>query len=283
MSKKNIMEYADHPIQVRVENTNHCNAKCVICPREKLSRPRGYMDMALFRSIVDQCVENDVKEMHLQGFGEPFLDKKIFDRTAYAKKKGIEDTLIVTNASFINEDTARRIIESGLDRIKISFYGTNAAEYESIHRGLSYDEVARNTKRFVQLKKELNSESPRISIKYIGHPLKFLKFTLQWSGYGRVSFSRLHNYGRGRKYNRPKKDKKVRYCPILLEDTMQVLWDGRVVPCCYDFDGYMIIGDLNHESILDIWKGERYRNFRKIHSEHRFRELPICYNCDKLK
>lgn len=43
---------------------------------------------------------------------------------------------------------------------------------------------------------------------------------------------------------------------------MQVLWDGRVVPCCYDFDGKIVLGDLRRESVAKVWNGEKYERFR---------------------
>ena len=91
------------PLEVRVENTNHCNASCVICPREKMTRPKGFMSIDLFRRIVDECTNHHIKEMHLQGFGEPFLDKDIFDRIRYAKERNIGRTFLVTNGSLLQK------------------------------------------------------------------------------------------------------------------------------------------------------------------------------------
>ncbi len=68
---------ARFPGTVRVENTNHCNANCITCTRELMKRPTGFMDMGLFRKIVDECAANRVRKLHLHNFGEPMLDKRL--------------------------------------------------------------------------------------------------------------------------------------------------------------------------------------------------------------
>ena len=40
------------PSVLMIENTNHCNAECVMCPRDTLSRKRGFMDFGLFPESV---------------------------------------------------------------------------------------------------------------------------------------------------------------------------------------------------------------------------------------
>ena len=273
----------DFPIQVRIENTNLCNAYCTICPREKLTRGRGTMGLSLYKRIVKELAEGGTKELHLQGYGEPFVDREIVEKIRLAKEAGIPYTFMVTNASFLNEETSRELLASGLDKLKISFYGLNKTEYESVHRGLNFEEVKGNVERLLLLKKKLKRKTPVISLKYIGSFRRFFSFILEWGFRARVSYARLHNYGYGRRFNNPKKNRKNRACPIVARPIMQVLWDGTVVPCCYDFDGRIFLGDLSRQSVKDIWNGERYRSFREIHGKRDYEKIPTCFNCDKLR
>jgi len=57
--------------------------------------------------------------------------------------------------------------------------------------------------------------------------------------------------------------------------SMTVDYDGRVMPCCQDFNKEGIIGDTNKESIIDIWYGENMRKFRE-----NGRENSHCSKCD---
>ena len=277
------MHAVPFPKQVRIENTNLCNARCTICPREKLTRRKGVMGLDLFRKIIAECAAGGVEEVHLEGFGEPFLDKEIFEKIRCAKERGIPRTFLVTNASLLTEERAKALIASGLDRMKVSFYGVNKQEYERIHRNLKYEEVRDNVRRLARLRKESGSRTPRIETKYIGVWTRYPKFFLQWVGHTGVVFHRLHNYGTGRQFVRVKARSRARKCPMVAHPIMQILWTGEVVPCCYDFNGEMILGHAAENSLKEIWLGDAYLRFRETHKLQEFAKLPYCLRCDKLK
>ena len=67
-----------HP-EVRYEVTDHCNAECVMCPRDqhKLGRPHGIMGLDKYRKSIDEVVELGCKQVVLTGFGEPLVDKRL--------------------------------------------------------------------------------------------------------------------------------------------------------------------------------------------------------------
>lgn len=271
------------PRQVRIENTNLCNAYCKICPREQLSRPQGTMDMEFFKSIVNQLAAGGTKELHLQGYGEPFLDKEIFNKIRFAKSVKIPYTFMVTNASLLNDKVNEELLNTELDKLKISFYGVDKAEYEAVHNGLSYGDVRENINKLIKSKKKLGKKIPVISLKYIGKPYKFLIFIFQWGLKTTISYARLHNYAYGKRFNVPEVDKMNRKCSMVNKSVMQVLWNGLVVPCCYDFDGKIILGDLKKESVSEIWNGEKYNKFRQLHKNRDYESIPVCLNCDKLR
>ena len=270
------------PLQVRIENTTLCNAECVMCPREKLTRPQGTMSLHTFKIILDECAKKGTREVHLEGFGEPFLDKDIFEKIRYAKERGIERTLIVTNGSTLSRTQASRLIDSGLDRLKVSFYGTNREEYEAVHLKLRYERVRENIIRLSKMKRERRSPKPKVSIKFIGSLFKYPKFLIQWLRYGKVEFYRFHNYGTGRNYVKVKMGK-GRRCPMVNAPIMQILWNGDVVPCCYDFNGEMLLGNVLKEGVEGVWRGRAYEEFREVHRRGEFEKLPICLMCDQLK
>ena len=120
------------PDSLRIENTNHCNAKCVMCPRDLLFRKKGIMSVDQFKVLVDEIAPRPVSNIHLHGFGEPLLDKHLCEKISYAKAKGIRRTFLITNASLLTERLAEDLIRSGLDSVKVSFYGELKVEYERI-------------------------------------------------------------------------------------------------------------------------------------------------------
>lgn len=280
------------PETIHVESTNICNANCVVCPREKLSRKTGIMDNDLYDRIVDECANRkEVKEFHLNGFGECLLDKNLIRKIAYAKKKGIKKTYFVTNASLLNESIAEGLINSKLDSLKISIYGMGKDSYEKIHRGLNFAETTKNILSLINLRKKMHSRSPQLRIQFL--PLsdnleekkEYYKFWSEKIDAGcndKVEEFSVHNWVDGRDYNTLQNSAKKKSCgiPFLC---IQILWNGDVALCCYDFNGVTKAGSIKESSIFDIWNGALYRRIRQVHHLGNFKELPFCDKCDQLR
>ena len=276
------LRYTEFPEEIRVENTNFCNAHCAMCPREKLSRPKGTMSLENFQKIVDQCDPDRLKDLHLQGFGEPLVDQSFLDKIRYARTKLPRTRLLfVTNASLLTGELAKQIILSRVDKIKVSFYGVSELEYENVHQPLLYRKIKRNIVEFVRLKRELHAQKPVLSVKYIGAWHNFPLFAWQWLGTARIEFSHLHNYGTGRAYNSPKR-KRWPVCPMVGNPILQILWNGDVVPCCYDFNGEYILGNVLEQGLTAVWTGEKYQKLRNRNREYQITQISMCKQCDKV-
>ena len=266
------------PEEIRLENTNACNAHCVICPREKQTRRMGIIAPELVRQIVDEAKGNTISKFTVQGFGEPLLDRNFCDHLRLIKGQLGCPTFSVSNASLITAELAGNLVECGLDKIKISFYGINQKEYESVHRGLSYERTVEGVTHLIRAKRAARSKMI-IRLQYIGRFWRFLPFLLHWGPKAAVGYTTLHNYGGARNYQ--KNRRRWGRCPILSEPIIQVLWDGRVAACCYDFDGKMILGDLRRQSMAEIWHGEPFQRLRRAHADDDFSEWPMCQDCDR--
>ena len=83
-----IYKISDFPREIWLENTNHCNATCIMCPRELQTRKKGLMKMDLYMKLIDEMSfhKNTVERLHMHNFGEPLLDKKLPERTSFLKK-----------------------------------------------------------------------------------------------------------------------------------------------------------------------------------------------------
>ena len=67
-------------------------------------------------------------------------------------------------------------------------------------------------------------------------------------------------------------------CPLLWY-YMSIRWDGRVVPCCRDYDNHEILGDITKESLMDIWNGKRFQALRKEHLAGKYENSVLCGRC----
>ena len=56
--------------------------------------------------------------------------------------------------------------------------------------------------------------------------------------------------------------------------------DGKLVPCCFDKDASHLLGNIEDQSIREIWKGKDYHEFRKNVLTQR-EKIDICKNCSE--
>jgi len=276
------------PAVILIENTNHCNAQCVMCPRETLTRKRGFMAFGLFEKIIKEVSGNVRKPVvHLHGFGEPLLDESLPERIRLAKTCGIKHTYLVTNASLLFPETAKKLIHAGLDLMKISFYGTDEESYHATMRWLDFKTALDNVRKFVRIKKELGKTTPKLILQYLPQETngaKTKEFKSLWRNVldkragDRLNFISLENFGGGRAYNRVgEKILSVCFYPWA---AMSVLWDGRAVTCCMDYNGVQSLGDLNFQSVEEIWNGPVLAAVRKNFGMLDYSGFPACLCCD---
>jgi hypothetical protein len=279
------------PTVLMIENTNYCNAECVMCPRDTLSRKRGFMDFGLFEKIIKEVSSVKRKPVtHLHGFGEPLLDKLLAERIEFAKSCGITRTYIVSNASLLFPETSRKIISAGLDKMKISFYGTDEESYNNTMKRLDFKVTLQNVKDFLRIRREMMSQTPRLILQYLPNETnnaKTAEFRALWSPLidsqvGDVlNVASLHNYGGGRAYNRLGKEiVSVCYFPWT---SMSVLWDGRVVTCCMDSNGVQVLGDLNTQNVQEVWNGPVLTKVRNSFGKLDYSKFPVCLSCDWVR
>jgi MoaA/NifB/PqqE/SkfB family radical SAM enzyme len=276
------------PSMMMIENTNLCNAECVMCPRELLSRKRGFMDFGLFEKIIREVSGLKRKPVtHLHGFGEPMLDQLLPERIRLAKACGIKHTYIVSNASLLSPEMSRKIIDAGLDKMKISFYGTNEESYNNTMKRLDFKVTFQNVKDFLRIRKEMKRRHPRLILQYLPtetNQARTDEFRALWEPLidkqagDCLNVATLHNYGGGRAYNRMgKKIVSVCYFPWT---SMSVLWDGRVVTCCMDSNGVQVLGDLNSQTVKEVWLGPVLTGVRDDFRKLRYDAYPVCQSCD---
>ena len=287
-------ENEDHPIswlrqpEVRYEVTDHCNAECIMCPRDlhKLGRPHGIMPMKLYQNSVDEVVELGCKQVVLTGFGEPLVAKTLESKVKYAKNKGLR-TYIITNASLLDKERAARLITAGLDELRVSFYGMKKETYEKVMVGLNFDVTMDNLLSFLKIRDELGSKRPRLELSWLVLPENaedtdaFQEF---WEAKAdAIEIWKPHNFGDGRSYRQ-------RYTDAAMKDTcgrpengpLQIQWNGEVIPCCYDYNNQIVLGNAFQQPVLEVLNGEKYRLLRLAHREKKFKLFHFCDQCDQL-
>lgn len=269
------------PEFLNIETTNRCNLKCVMCPRDKMTRAEGTMDMELYRKIVADC-SNYVEYIFVFGLfmdGEPLLDKLLEQRIRIAKDAGIRFVDIATNGMLLTQSRARSLVESGLDRIIIAVEDIDKDVHERIRRGCDYNRVISNLENLIAIRNEAGSTTPEIVVRMLGleeNSLHRAAFLQHWGQkVEHILIVPAHNWGGavpiGEKVNHPNTE-----CFYLWKQ-MVIHIDGTVALCCVDYDGVHKLGNARYESIYDIWHGKNFKEYRE-----RFKncQIDLCNNCN---
>jgi hypothetical protein len=272
---------APFPLVVAAENTNACNARCTMCPYPAMKRPKGVMTMPLYRKIVDECALHPGVEIRLSGFGEPLLDPDLAARIRYAKERGIEKIQVTTNASLLDGEKARALIDSGLDEIMLSVDGWDRESYARVRCGLDFETVRRNARGLLQARGGRKKprviasiisfeDSSRVRRKLIGAwrdcaDVFLVKPPEDWAGQVRRPGG---NPGAARPHIP---------CPYLWTQFL-IAWDGTVGLCCRDFcDIRTPIGSIKTNTIAEVWHGAPLARIRE--SDARGRTHEVCRGC----
>jgi MoaA/NifB/PqqE/SkfB family radical SAM enzyme len=264
------------PEIVQIESTNICNAKCVFCPRDEMQRRQGIMTVDLFRKIVDECAELGITHIRMHNYGEAFMDRKLVEKVKYAKDKGIKEVGMISNGSLITEPVARGMIDGGLDAINISVDAAGKEVFEATRIGLNYDKVIANIERLIRLRADSGKRRPKLILSFVrqNNSADEQAFIEHWRSIAdKIHITDLHNWA-----GTLNKESDVNYPCYRPWLTFTVLWDGRVSLCCADFDGRTILGNLNTQTIAEVWNGEMYRQVRREHLESGGPD--ICRACD---
>lgn len=252
-----------------IEVTNHCNLECLMCPANTMmKRPKGYIRQDLFKRVIDSAL--NLEFIFLFQWGEPLLHPKIFELIRYASSKGIR-TMVTTNGTICSDEIIQRALDSGLERLTFSVDGVGST-HTSI-RGFDYYELKTNILRFKELR-DRNKSNLKIDISMV----VFEKTE--------ADLKKLHDEWKGiadRIYLIPRLfsgDRKKR-CREMWRGNLTILWDGRVVPCCADFDAGMVVGDITKEDISSIWNGVQMKGLRRLHGQGIF--SGICSRCSEYR
>jgi radical SAM protein with 4Fe4S-binding SPASM domain len=122
------------PRLVAWEVTRKCNLKCRHCRAD--SCDDEYRDELTFqdaKKLIDDIASFAKPVLILTG-GEPLLRQDIWDIVSYARERGLTPAL-GTNATLIDDDTAKRIYESSIRKISVSLDFPTKEEHDSF-RGI---------------------------------------------------------------------------------------------------------------------------------------------------
>jgi MoaA/NifB/PqqE/SkfB family radical SAM enzyme len=231
--------------------------------------------------------------MQMYTWGEPLLNKDIYDIIDYAKSKNIY-VMISTNATVMSPKNNQRLIDSGIDYVMVAIDGGTQETYQKYRVGGDFGKVVENVKDLLERKKQSNARLPFVEWQFIvfNHNEHEVNSTEKFAyELGVNKFTPLPAYVEDENWL-PKEDKyKVEvFNPERLMNCdrpwshLNVRADGGVASCCYEFSKKDDFGSFHENDFRTIWNNPKFTLSRKLIYHKRKgialeKQDIICYDC----
>lgn len=271
-----------------IETVNICNARCIMCGINFDGKKKATISDELFQKIASEIIEHSkyVEKVMLYLDGEPLLDKGMEDKIKMLKCGGVKNVNISSNASLLTKERAISLMDAGLDEIYITVDSLKKDIYEKIRVGLNFDVVLGNVLGLIELRNSIGSNL-KIRVQMIKQELNVdedIEFLAFWKSKLRESdpvvVTKAHNWGSQVDVMKFGDEDVVNQIPcIALWGTFVTHLSGDVPLCCMDSATKYPIGNLNHQSIKEIWNSEEINRIRRLHLSGNRDAVSICNGC----
>ena len=236
---------------IELETFNRCNGSCSFCSANKnidIRKPI-FMSEILYKKTI-----GELSLMKFDGFlalslnNEPLLDKRIINFARYAKENVPRAHLnIHTNGTLFTMEIFKELVKY-FDEIIIDNYSDDLTLHKPCIEIVEYTKI---------------------------HPEIKEKVTISLRKQNEI----LNNRGGVSTPNRSKStaipDAK---CTVVYQK-MSVRSDGKVSLCCNDVYGDYTLGDLNCQTVSEVWFGNEYNKVRNA-LLHGRESMEACKTCD---
>ncbi len=266
----------DFPFVSSLEFTNNCNLDCLFCARAVMTRPFGFMSPELFNKIIKEYREHETF-VKINGYGENLLHPNALDFIREIKKgNGLYFT---SNCTVFTEKISECFIENKVDVLQVSFQGLDKQGYEQQRRKSSFERVMENIKALIKMRG--NEEYPFIHLSTtildesnedienfinMGFELGVDSVGIGRTDYDRVIEDMIKDEKRKSEIEMMKQRQSLhkKADHTYLYRYIDVNWDGIVVSSFFDFNEFVPVGDLNRQSMYEIWNNSEVLNALRI-------------------
>lgn len=293
------------PYALFIDPCSLCNFRCKFCAMQaadvELPFKKQLMPMELYRKVIDDAAAfpDRLKMLRLAQYGEPLLHPEFPEMVRYAKQKGIAEFIeTVTNGSKLNPQLNEQLIESGLDRIRISIEEISGEGYRQMSGvNIDFDQLLFNIKDLYERSVRAGGtcevyvktvdaavgtkEKEETFYRLFGdicHKIWIDHIVPVWAGWDEIGNQfELQQAG---VHGQIPREAKV--CPFPFYSP-SIAPDGIVTVCCSDWQRKLVIGDLKQQSLSDVWSGEPLRTFWIDMLSGNRNKYEMCARCQYLK
>lgn len=276
----------EFPYQIYIEVTNNCNLNCSMCARQKMTRPKGVMSYELFKKIIDEVAQiRPVSYLHIYGIGDPQMDPGILKKVEYSCGiKQLHNQLFGTNGSLLlKNDMYKKLVDLNISEISIDLDGFSKNSYEKIRVGGDFEGIIKTIQVVSTYICQVASKT-RLNLIYQvipevnEHEVESFITWCEKNGY-EYKLVNLHSWaGLRKEYLKNAAISRTSPCRGQW-DGMMVYWNGDVGTCFQDANGYQIFGNVEKQSIREIWQGSlRKRRKEQVHKIFK----GLCQGCQSF-
>lgn len=272
----NEVRWRDRIKHVQIQTVSWCNRSCDFCPSQKFELPRTEMAEVVFHRALFKLKKEDYRgRLSLYLMNEPFLDRRLVDWTAWARKDLPHcSQMLSTNGDAMTSDLLVKLFRAGLNVLLVNVYDNDQGRYDH-YRGII--KAAQN---------EL--EKLRLTEKSGGRVFPVMTQVAPWEQYislfdathlapnhpmqgitnraGNVPLAQLPSKPLQAPCSRPREQMYVRYT-------------GDIVLCCNDWKGEVVLGNILSDDLDDVYNSEKARDYRRnLKKGHRY--MKLCSRCD---
>jgi len=236
-----------------------------------MTRKQGLMDLGLYQKVMDEVALYSEpirsKEIELYHFGESLLHPELDKMIEYASSRKLNVSLSV-NAPQLTPMIAEKILKKHPCKIIVSLDGYDEASYQAIRgKNADFSKAVDNIEKLVSLHQQMESHTQICvcMIKLHINEKHTAIFTERWRKLGIAVDIRgffpwgdKQMVGLGEFQQYPPRMP----CPFPWQ-YLVVQWNGDVVPCCRDYNGINVMGNVKHASLKAIWNGPAFTEFRQ--------------------
>jgi radical SAM protein with 4Fe4S-binding SPASM domain len=166
-------------LNVFMDQNNKCNLRCQMCgfsDSRVAAIPKYDMPRWLFDRIAAEVFPH-ANYVCLSLMTEPFMTRDFPDRLSRVREAGVPFSEIITNATLLNEETCRKIVDAQISRVIVSIDGGTKEVFERIRVGARFENVLRNFELLRTVRDSAGSSLPQLRINHVLSELNIDHFT----------------------------------------------------------------------------------------------------------
>ena len=281
------------PYQLQLAMTTRCNLACGYCENPLMVKAgmSSDMDFDKYCQLIDQLA--GVRILSLLGIGEPLLHPRFPEMVSYAARKNWGWHISTTsNGMLLTEELGDRLIDAGLNEMRISIDGPDKDYVEKMRKGAKFDKIIDNFRRFrrkTDMRMAMNVVMSSINLDSLRGLIPFAMdlgvnhlqiMTLKpWTGVdlGQTDFTLFHNIDKRQLDTIRELQTEAREAGLEFDVSYEPFYgnfcadpwnkpyinpDGQLAPCCTWTTNYL--DNVFEVGFKKAWNGPRIRHLRRV-------------------